>query len=87
MPEGAEAELVDQVAVEFNGNKTRWEYQLHLDIPAEGQETGYYITSSESNFENGVVISIHEGPFKEDYYSVARIYEYKPDDNTTGYFQ
>lgn len=52
-----DAELWKTETVNFRGGWDKWTIDLPVRYPEHGEELGYYITSSETGFSRGVVVS------------------------------
>ena len=86
----AGAMLVKEETVNFREGETWDDLYLKIFRPPVGYEQGFYITSSETNFERGVVVSFNHQ--KDDISPSGSIYgtynldRYKPDADTEGRF-
>lgn len=77
------AELWKEETVDFN-KKREWTIDLRIDLKKKKCFAGYYITSSESNFENGVLLISLFAPSYDNAGSWGA--KYKPDKDTIGLF-
>lgn len=64
-----------ETSVNFPAGWGRWSKNLSLAVPNWGQELGYYITTSETNFGTGVILSAAAEPPPPDMLSRGVQYE------------
>lgn len=79
----ANAVLCKETTVNFGDGGGKWEIPLKVERPPVDYENGFYITTSESNFDKGIIIAfIYQG----NDFGVHHDTEYKPDSSTIGNF-